>query len=102
MIVSCRRTGGLWDAARVQARPWTLTRSAAAEPQVGAVQKYSSPDPVAGFLHRASLDLGLDAGTSFTHVSVQEVPQCWWCTRQRQQPVFCVGHVPAPVSFVEG
>lgn len=39
-------------------------------PQVGAVQKYSSPDPVAGFLRRASLDLGLAAGTAFTHVRV--------------------------------
>ena len=46
------------------------------------MQKYSSPDPVAGFLHRASLDLGWDAGTCFTHVSVHEVPRCWWRTRQ--------------------
>jgi hypothetical protein len=43
--------------------------------QVGAVQKYSSPDPVAGFLHRASLDLNLDASTKFTHV---RVPACCW------------------------
>lgn len=32
------------------------------------MQKYSSPDPVAGFLQRASLDLGFDATTNFTQV----------------------------------
>lgn len=39
--------------------------------QVGAVQKFSSPDPVAGFLQRASLDLGLPAGSHFAQVQLR-------------------------------
>lgn len=35
---------------------------------MGAVQTYSSPDAVTGFLQRAGLDLGLPAGTPFTQV----------------------------------